>query len=314
VGGTGREDVQVVPAAELAEVCVEDETRPVTLPPGLPRGDDQDAHHPDARPPVAVVVATRDRADLLEGALEALLAVLRPVDELLVVDSGSLGAETRELCARLNVRYLRVGVPGTSHARNAGLTATVSPLVAFTDDDCRPAEGWTAALAGAFADPAIGLVTGRVLPDRDVPAPVSLELSTEARGFTSPIGHGANCCFRREALLAVGGFDETLGPGARGRAAEDVEAFRRVLSSGWRGWYEPSAVVVHLQWRTRGASVRRAYAYGVGQASSGGTFRTAVWRDALVPAARDARAGYPTGAASGLARAAGAVRGLARRR
>jgi GT2 family glycosyltransferase len=303
-----------VTAGELAEVRVKDQASPVALPPGLPRGDDEDAHGPDARPPVAVVVATRDRADLLEGALSALLAVLRPQDELLVVDSASEGPETVELCAELKVRCLRVGEAGTSHARNAGLTATVAPLVAFTDDDCRPAEGWTAALAGAFADPRVGLVTGRVLPDQDVPAPVSLELSTEARAFSAPVGHGANCCFRREALLAVGGFDERLGPGTPGRAAEDVEAFRRVLAAGWQGWYEPSAVVVHLQWRSRGASVRRAYAYGVGQASSGGTFRTAVWRDALLPAARDVRSGYATGAASGLLRAAGAVRGLARRR
>ncbi len=261
-----------------------------------------------------MVVATRDRADLLEGALTALLSVLRPVDELLVVDSASSGAETVALCARLGVRLLRVEEPGTSFARNAGLTATSAPLVAFTDDDCLPQPGWTAALAEAFADPAVGLVTGRVVPDRVVPAPVSLEESTQPGAFTRPKGHGANCCFRREALLAVGGFDERLGPGTPGRAAEDVEAFRRVLRSGWTGYYAPSAVVVHRQWRGRSAGVRRSYSYGVGQVAAGATWRTAVWQDALLPAARDVRAGYLTGAAAGVVRATGALRGLARRR
>ena len=293
---------------------MEDEASPVTLPPGLPGGDHEDAHAHDARPPVAVVVATRDRAVLLEGALRALQGVLRPVDELLVVDSASLGAETVDLCASLGVRVLRLEEPGTSLARNAGLVATGAPLVAFTDDDCLPQPGWTAALAAAFSDPSVGVVTGRVLADREVAAPVSLEQSTVGGPFTTPRGHGANCCFRREALLAVGGFDDRLGPGTKGRAAEDVDAFRRVLRAGWVGCYAPDAVVVHRQWRGRGASVRRSYSYGVGQVSAGATFRTAVWQDALRPAARDVRAGYASGAAVGLVRAAGALRALARRR
>ena len=263
---------------------------------------------------IAVVIATRDRAHLLVEALTAVRAALRPQDELLVVDSASQGAETVELCARLGVRLLRLEDPGTSLARNAGLVATATPLVAFTDDDCLPQPGWTFALAEAFTDPAVGLVTGRVVADREVAAPVSLEESTEAGTFTTPKGHGANCCFRREALLGVGGFDDTLGPGTKGRAAEDVDAFRRVLKAGWTGVYAPDALVVHRQWRRRGAAVRRSFSYGVGQVAAGGTFRTAVWRDALRPAVRDLRAGYTTGAVTGVVRAAGAVRGLARRR
>jgi glycosyltransferase involved in cell wall biosynthesis len=261
-----------------------------------------------------VVLATRDRADLLAGALGAVLGALRPQDELLVVDSASAGPETARLCARLGVRVLRVDEAGTSRARNAGLVATTAPLVAFTDDDCLPQPGWTAALSGAFSDSLVGLVTGRVVPDREVPAPVSVEESVEPRAFTEPVGHGANCCFRREALLAVGGFDEQLGPGTPGRAAEDVDAFRRVLARGWTGRYEPAALVVHRQWRGRGASVRRSFAYGVGQVAAGAGWRTAVWDDALRAAARDVRAGYATGVVTGVVRAAGAVRGLVRRR
>jgi cellulose synthase/poly-beta-1,6-N-acetylglucosamine synthase-like glycosyltransferase len=303
-----------VPVGELAEVVVQDEAGTVAPPPGLPGGDDEDAHVPHARPPVAVIVATRDRPALLAGALDALQAALRPGDELLVVDSGSRSAATGQLCAARGVAVLRLEEPGTSRARNAGLVATAAPLVAFTDDDCLPQAGWTTALAGAFADPATGLVTGRVLADRAVPAPVSLEESTTARAFTEPVGHGANCCFRREALLAVGGFDERLGPGTPGRAAEDRDAFRRVLAAGWQGRYVPDALVLHRQWRPRGASVRRSFDYGVGQVRAGAGWRAAVWRDALLPAAKDARAGYLTGTAVGLVRAAGAVRALVRLR
>ncbi|MGZ6791331.1 MAG: glycosyltransferase family 2 protein [Mycobacteriales bacterium] len=261
---------------------------------------------------MAVVVATRDRPELLDGALTALGAALRPEDELLVVDSASTGRGTAQVCARHGVPLLRLERPGTSRARNAGLAATTRPLVAFTDDDCLPVPGWTAALAGAFGE-GVGLVTGRVVADRAVAAPVSLEESTQARVFTEPVGHGANCCFRRDALLAAGGFDEALGPGAPGRAAEDVDAFRRVLARGWTGAYEPAAVVVHRQWRGRRASVLRSFDYGAGQVAAGDGWRAAVWRDALLTAARDARAGYPTGALTGVVRAAGALSALARR-
>lgn len=261
-----------------------------------------------------MVLATRDRPQLLEGALGALRSALGSQDELLVVDSASRGAGTAEVCARLGVRLLRLDQPGTSRARNEGLAATTAPLVAFTDDDCLPQPGWAAALAGAFADARVGVVTGRVVADREVPAPVSLETSEQPRAFAEPVGHGANCCFRREALLAVGGFAEHLGPGTPGLAGEDADAFRRVLAAGWTGRYEPKALVVHRQWRGRGASLRRSFAYGAGQVAAGAGWREAVWQDALVAAARDLRAGYLTGAAAGLVRASGAARGLARRR
>lgn len=293
---------------------MEDEARTVTPSPGLPGGDDEDAHRTDASPPVTVVLATRDRPHLLEGALIALADVLRPQDHLLVVDSASESPATLGLCKRLGVAVIRAVEPGTSLARNTGLAAATTDLVAFTDDDCLPSPGWTAALAKAFDEPGVGVVTGRVIADREVAAPVSLEESDVARPFSEPVGHGANCCFRRAALLAVGGFDERLGPGTPGRASEDVDAIRRVLSAGWQGRYVPSAVVVHRQWRTRGAAVARSFSYGRGQVAAGGSWRTAVWRDALRPAGRDVRAGYVTGAAAGLMRAAGAATGLVRRR
>jgi GT2 family glycosyltransferase len=294
---------------------MEDEARPVSPAPGLPGRDDEDPHGADGSPPVAVVVATRDRPELLEGALNALAGVLRPQDELVVVDSASTKDTTRVLCERLGVRVITAPAPGTSLARNTGVAATTADLVAFTDDDCLPQPGWTAALAAAFQpDPRIGLVTGRVLADREVAAPLSLQESKRTRYFTYPTGHGANCCFRRTAFDAVGGFDERLGPGAPGAASEDADLMRRVLAEGWYGYYEPTAVVTHRQWRGRRAAIRRSYAYGRGQAAAGAGFRDAVWHDALRPAMRDLRAGYLTGVAVGLHRAAGAFSWLARRR
>jgi hypothetical protein len=234
----------------------------------------------------------------------------------MVVDSASRGSETVDLCAGRGVAVMRLDEAGTSRARNAGVAATRAPIVAFTDDDCLPSRGWGAAVLRAFDDPAVGLVTGQVVADHATAAPVSLLLEPHGRplGLGDLIGHGANAAVRRTAFLAVGGFDERLGPGAPGRAGEDQDLFRRVLAAGWAGRYEPRAQVVHRQWRSRVAAVRLSFGYGFGQVAAGAPLRQAGWHDGLRVAARDARAGYLTGVAAGLLRAAGACAGAVRTR
>lgn len=265
-----------------------------------------------------MVVATRDRPHLLAGLLDALPAALDDRCELLVVDSASRTASTSDLCRARGVPVLRLERPGTSRARNAGIACTTADLVAVTDDDCLPQPGWAGALRAAFTDPSVGLVTGRVLPDGATAAPLSLTLEERSRDLTSDalIGHGANAAFRRAALDAVGGFDEQLGPGTPLRAAEDVDLFARLLAAGWSGRYCADAVVLHRQWRSRRSALGTAWSYGVGAGAaarrSGRSWRGPVVDEALLPAARDLRAGYLTGTASGLLRAAGAVIGTRR--
>ena len=195
---------------------MEDEARPVPAAPGLPGGDDEDAHRADGSPPVAVVLATRDRPHLLEGALDA-LGRAAPQDELLVVDSAAGARRPSRLCARLGVRVLRVDEPGTSLARNAGFGRDERPLVAFTDDDCLPQPGWTAALAAAFADRRSGRDRPGAGRTGDVPAPVSVLDDPYGRPatFADPPGHGATAASAGPRSIAVGGFDERLGPGRR---------------------------------------------------------------------------------------------------
>ncbi len=312
-----------MPGGELPEVRVQDEAGAVPATPGLPRGDHDDAHAGDrSRPPqgrLCVVVATRNRPELLSGLLDALPAALRPQDEVLVVDSASAGDATMRLCATRGVRVLRLDLPGTSRARNAGWRATTAPLVAFTDDDCAPQPGWAQALAQALQE--CDVVTGRVVADRPVAAPVSLLDDPAARELSPqhPVGHGANCAFRRETLDAIGGFDERLGPGTAARAGEDADVLQRALRAGARGRYEPAAVVVHRQWRSRGQALRRSFSYGLGQgtalartgAASREVLQRAVWQDGLRAGLADLRAGYPTGAVAGLLRGTGALVGAA---
>ena len=112
---------------------------------------------------VTVVVPVKDRTD----AVARLIAALPPdLGGVIVVDDGS--ADPHALLAAVHgparrrcteVRVLRHDHPrGPAAARNAGLAAATTPLVAFLDSDVLPTPGWLDPLLAHLADPAVGLV------------------------------------------------------------------------------------------------------------------------------------------------------------
>ena len=263
---------------------------------------------------LTVVVPTRDRPGLLAGCLAALRPQLRPDDELLVVDSAS----------RTPVDgALRVEVPGTSRARNAGWRAARHDVVAFLDDDVRVAAGWRDAVEPALQG--VDLACGRVaVPPEQAGAerPVAVTPDVPERLLTADdvVGVSANLVVRRAALAAVGGFDERLGPGTWFAAAEDLELLDRLLAAGRTGRYAPSLLAHHEQWRDRRDLLRLDWGYGKGAGARaawrGGArgrrlAREALWEQGLRPVPGDLRRGYQYGVATGLTRTAGALAGLA---
>ena len=126
------------------------------------------------REPVAVVLPTRDRPEMLARCLESLRAALGPDDELVVVDSASVVP-----IMDVGARVIRCERPGVDRARNAGWRATTADLVLFVDDDVVVDGGWADAMAGAFArHPEAAFVTGRIdVPDHqaDTDRPVAIK-------------------------------------------------------------------------------------------------------------------------------------------
>jgi glucosyl-dolichyl phosphate glucuronosyltransferase len=211
---------------------------------------------------LSVIVCTHDRPEDLCRCLGGLAALDAPV-EVVVVDSASsvpcrsLVDSYRGRIPRL--RYVYVQEPGLSLARNSGVAAARSPIVAFLDDDTVPAPEWASAVLAAFARPEVGCVGGtcrasfagprpRWLSERLLQLAGITRFGEEAREPRSSAEwpFGANIAFRREVLDDAGAFSTELGRrGASLLSGEDSDMVERVLARGSRVWLEPAAVVDH---------------------------------------------------------------------
>ena len=221
-------------------------------------------------PPISVVICTRDRTDLLKGALEALLALDYPDREIIVIDNAPANTSTAELVARLPVSYVKEERPGLDWARNRGIAEARHEIIAFTDDDVRPDRGWLRGIAAGFADPEIMAVSGLVaaaeletvaqqqfeliyggmLQYLDSRKFNGSELSVQELLWGSKYGVGANMAFRRQVFEAAGNFDVALDVGTATRGGGDIEMFHRILAKGYATFYEPRALVWHLHRRS----------------------------------------------------------------
>ena len=232
---------------------------------------------------LSVVLPTRDRPDLLKGALESLATSLRPGDEVIVVDSASRDRRVREVVEAAGARYVRCDVPGASLARNTGWRAARSELIAFVDDDVRVERDWAEQVDAVFAaHPDVAFITGRVLePEGDEPSTRAVSIKDDVdpmvigRFTEGALGQTANSAVRRTALERIRGFDELLGPGSvLGAIAEDVDLYDRLLGAGFTGRYDPTVVAYHVQWRGVAQYLGLDWRYGVGSG-----YRLAkVWR------------------------------------
>jgi glucosyl-dolichyl phosphate glucuronosyltransferase len=217
---------------------------------------------------ISVIVATRDRAPLLRGTLEALSGQVSPgcPVEILVVDNGSIDG-TREVVetsgreSKIPVIYLTESRPGKSHALNTAVAHARGDVLAFTDDDVLPSPGWLAAYTQAFGETGADYAAGRILPLWEVTPPRWLTPAQHGVLAISDGGTrrlilagvhdrvmpiGANMAVRRHVLDRVGGWNPDLGKLKNTfRTGEDHEFALKLAAAGFAGVYEPEACALH---------------------------------------------------------------------
>lgn len=229
-----------------------------------------------ALPVASLVIPSRGRPDLLRQTVASILEGLDVPAELIVVDQSEAPDQAlRQLTTPrpCRIMYKWEPVPGVSRARNSGALHASHDILAFTDDDVVVTPEWFGALVRSLVlEGEHTVVTGRVLPgsaangDGFVP---STKVSEDPEVFEGRINadvlFSGNMALHRSVFDHVGRFDEQLGPGTRFPAAEDNDFAFRLLGSGYRIVYEPTATLYHVAWRRRRDALSLQWAYGRGQ-------------------------------------------------
>ena len=243
-------------------------------------------------PPAAtVVINTCAESEALRKATESALALDYPDARVVVVDNrpgvSGVAAALKTWFGARRVSYVAAPKPGLGRARNAGLEASTTEIVAFTDDDVVLDKQWLGWLvAGFHAAERVACVTGLIVPlELETPAQVFMEeFSGFAKGFELRVwdrsehrlahplypytvglfGSGASAAFRRDVLLAAGGFDPYLGIGTHAIGGEDIDMYTRLVLDGHRIVYQPASILRHLHRRDMTAVDRQIRGYGAG--------------------------------------------------
>jgi glycosyltransferase involved in cell wall biosynthesis len=223
----------------------------------------------------SVLICTYNRAGLLRETLAALSAMTPPDDcgvEIIVVDNNSTD-DTRQVISdsaarsRWPIVSLFEPLQGKSFALNRGLQAARGDIIALTDDDVWADPEWLQRIVARFRERDVTFVCGKVLPRWSVPPPPDL-LTRPAKGIWGPLALvdygdepveytaertdqclpvGANLAFRRDALVAAGGWRTDLGKVNNSLiSGEDHEIFCRLRHlSLYAGLYDPRISVRH---------------------------------------------------------------------
>ena len=223
-----------------------------------------DARTHGAWPEVSVVVCAFNAADTLEECLTSLERLSYPSVEIIVVDDGSRD-ETAAIAKRHPVaRLIEVEHGGLSVARNVGLAHATGDIVAYTDADVRVEPEWLTFLVEPMRSSRLAGSGGpNVVPDED---PWLAQCVARAPGGPSHVlfddrvaEHvpGCNMAFRRDALLALGGFNPIFT-----KAGDDVDLCWRLQARGWMIGFAPCALVWHRHRSSIRAYWRQQLGYG----------------------------------------------------
>jgi GT2 family glycosyltransferase len=210
--------------------------------------------------PVAVVIATRNRAPDLLATL-ARLAGLPEQPPIVVVDNDSSDA-TAELVGthHPDVQVVGLGANRGAAARTIGARLVDSPYVAFSDDD----SWWAPGALGRAVElldrhPRLAVLAARVLvgPDQHLD-PVCDQMAHSplppAADLPGPPVLGFLACgavVRRTAFLAAGGFHARLGVGG-----EEQLLAVDLATGGWGLAYVEQVIAHHHPSPTRDPSGR----------------------------------------------------------
>jgi len=211
-------------------------------------------------PLVSVLIPCYNQGEFVDEAVDSVLAQTYTNVEIIVVDDGSTDATTRERIAeyrRPKTRIVRAPHSGLAATRNRALAESTGAYVCALDADDRLDAAFLARTVAVLErDASIGFASAwlRAFGDETWEwKPERCDLATllsENTVLTAAL-------VRREALVAVGGYDA----GMPVQGDEDWDLWLRLVERGYRGVIVPEVL---FQYRRRKGSMSSDCWHGPG--------------------------------------------------
>ena len=177
----------------------------------------------ETQPLVSVVIAAYNTEAYIGETLESVLGQDWRPFEVIVVDDGSTDGTAGIVKSFDGVRYIRQENAGPGAARNTAIAAARGDFIAVSDSDDLVAPGRLSLQARYLIDhPEVDAVLGR---QEWLNAPPWLARDA-VYGDPAGVPVGGSAMFRRDALVAVGGYDPTF------RTGEDTDLLIRMRERG----------------------------------------------------------------------------------
>lgn len=246
-------------------------------------------------PFISLIVPVKNAQRTLDITFDYLIKLDYPKEKMeLIVADGDSTDDTVAIVKKWQSQYPYIQLvhspnsPSPGHARNDALKVAKGEIILFTDGDCAPNANWVRLmLEPFFTDPNIGGVGGeihtlRIAPDSIVESyceqtgflsvksrsgltkegylPQLSDMSpSQASAHRAPFFATANAAYRKVAIDKVGGFwDHPTG--------EDVGFSVDIQLAGYRLYFKPSAIVLHMHRITEEAFLFQWFGYGQGHA------------------------------------------------
>jgi len=185
---------------------------------------------------VDVVVCVKNQAKALNRVLRQIVSEI-PFKNLIVIYGTSID-DTREIARKYTNMVFWDGDRGLGAARNLGMKKAASEIVAMIDSDVILTRGWYKKLIRHFKNPKVAAAMGTCIYGYGCSP---LERLCEYWRWRRREDWGChNIIFRRDVVLGVGNFDETI----RG-AEEDYDLYSRLLDAGYKWVWDRNVVVYH---------------------------------------------------------------------
>jgi glycosyltransferase involved in cell wall biosynthesis len=180
---------------------------------------------------ISVVIPAYNEERYLPKTLASIGALARKPDEVVLIDGGSTD-KTAEIAKKAGVRVVTIPHRGIGFARQQGLLAATSDVVAFTDADTTVPPLWLTKIEETLGRPGVVATYGHYIveggwwPYRVIINYIQFPWMRFMHAMRRPIAPGQNTAFWKNKALEVGGYPVDF------LSAEDLEMARRLFAVG----------------------------------------------------------------------------------